>query len=186
MSMQGRRRCEFCGDLFRPDPRVGSRQRACSRIECKGRRAAEAKAAWRAENPDYFKGRGVKHKAYRERGSRAVEPVRVVPAEQDSSARTGRDEQDEIVAQSPHQTGVSGVLGTLLGASGEQDAILAQARVLIGLVVAREGVTAEQDELGDRVAMLDNLGRRVLERVARPARTPERAVATLAHGGGPS
>lgn len=162
---------------------MGSRQRACFTAECQEKRGAAAREVWRSRNPDYFRGRGVKHRAYRARKKAGGEPAGV--AEQDAITGVEEREQDEIGAQVLAPQWLEVVLGRLVGAEGEQDAILAQARVLIGLIAFREGYSAEQDELGVLVAMLDNVGRRILERVVRPARLPERAVPTLARGGGP-
>lgn len=51
------KRCEFCGRFFVPDSRVGDRQRACSRKECKGARKQSAQQRWCSDNPGYFCGR---------------------------------------------------------------------------------------------------------------------------------
>jgi hypothetical protein len=58
-----RRRCTVCGDLFRADPRVGSRQRACSRPECQQERRKETQGKWRECNPDYFVDRRLRQRA---------------------------------------------------------------------------------------------------------------------------
>lgn len=49
--------CEFCGRFFVPDPRVGNRQRACSRPECGKARKRASQQAWLAHEPAYFSGR---------------------------------------------------------------------------------------------------------------------------------
>jgi len=49
--------CEFCGRFFIPDPRVGNRQRACSRPECGKARKRASQQTWLAHEPDYFSGR---------------------------------------------------------------------------------------------------------------------------------
>jgi hypothetical protein len=46
--------CRICGKWFRPDVRVGNRQRACGRPECQAMRRKRTQAAWRARNPGYF------------------------------------------------------------------------------------------------------------------------------------
>ena len=46
--MKRRRRCCVCRELFMPDPRVGDRQRACSRDPCQTERHRRACAEWRA------------------------------------------------------------------------------------------------------------------------------------------
>ncbi len=41
------RRCPFCHELFRPDPRLGARQWACGASACQRRRHAQNCRAWR-------------------------------------------------------------------------------------------------------------------------------------------
>jgi len=45
--------CAICRRWFRPDPRIGVRQRACSEPECQTARRRKAQSNWRARNPDY-------------------------------------------------------------------------------------------------------------------------------------
>ena len=52
-----KKKCAFCGKLFIPDPRVGDRQKACSRKECRRQRKALAQKRWVEKNPEYFCGR---------------------------------------------------------------------------------------------------------------------------------
>lgn len=58
-----RRRCTVCGELFRADPRVGPRQRACSRPECQQERRKKSQGKWRERNPDYFVDRRLRVRA---------------------------------------------------------------------------------------------------------------------------
>jgi len=51
------KRCLFCGRYFEPDKRVGSRQKACQRAQCKRARKQLAQGKWLEKNPEYFKGR---------------------------------------------------------------------------------------------------------------------------------
>lgn len=51
------KRCLFCGRYFVPDRRVGARQKACGRGECKRARKQLAQGQWTEKNPEYFKGR---------------------------------------------------------------------------------------------------------------------------------
>jgi hypothetical protein len=46
--------CRICRKWFRPDVRVGARQRTCGRPECQIIRRNKTQSAWRARNPDYF------------------------------------------------------------------------------------------------------------------------------------
>jgi len=45
--------CTICRRWFRPDPRVGERQRACDRPECQTARRRKTQASWRRRNPEY-------------------------------------------------------------------------------------------------------------------------------------
>jgi hypothetical protein len=64
--------CEFCGKFFIPDTRVGNRQRACFRKECKKTRKQSAQRAWVArEGPGYFAGRYPYVKEWREKRRQA-------------------------------------------------------------------------------------------------------------------
>ena len=54
-----KRPCCICRCWFRPDNRVGSRQRACSKPACQASRRRKRQAAWRTRNPDYFAGRRI-------------------------------------------------------------------------------------------------------------------------------
>lgn len=49
--------CEFCGRFYTPDPRLGERQRCCSRPECKRLRKRASQASWTKKNKGYFQGR---------------------------------------------------------------------------------------------------------------------------------
>lgn len=49
----GTRKCMVCGDVFVPDPRVGSKQKVCGREKCRKERKRRADARWRAANPGY-------------------------------------------------------------------------------------------------------------------------------------
>lgn len=53
----GQKRCGYCGKYFRPDYRVGERQKACKDRLCQTRRKKEAQKRWLEANPGYFNGR---------------------------------------------------------------------------------------------------------------------------------
>ena len=59
MPVARKRPCCIYHRWFRPDNRVGSRQRACSRPACQSLRRRKKQAAWRGRNPDYFSGRRI-------------------------------------------------------------------------------------------------------------------------------
>lgn len=63
MPVSRKRPCCVCHRWFRPDSRVGSRQRACRKAECQSVRRRRKQAAWRARNPDYFRGRRIQARA---------------------------------------------------------------------------------------------------------------------------
>jgi hypothetical protein len=69
-----KRPCSICRHWFRPDPRVGVRQRACGKPECQAARRKKAQAPWRAKNPDYAAGYRLQRRSAQER---APEPLRV-------------------------------------------------------------------------------------------------------------
>ena len=50
------KQCQYCGRYFVPDRRVGSRQRACDRLECKQKRKKQEQQEWIKKNPGYYKG----------------------------------------------------------------------------------------------------------------------------------
>jgi hypothetical protein len=68
------KRCQFCGRFFIPDFRVGERQKACRRAECRQARKRLAQETWCAKNPGYFQGRYPYVKEWRQRKKAAVRP----------------------------------------------------------------------------------------------------------------
>src|SRR5450756_1125407 len=48
-----KRPCRICRRWFRPDSRVGVRQRACHAPECQTARRQKTQASWRSRNPGY-------------------------------------------------------------------------------------------------------------------------------------
>jgi hypothetical protein len=53
MPKAGKRPCTICRRWFRPDVRVGVRQRACTNPECQTARRRKTQASWRRLNPGY-------------------------------------------------------------------------------------------------------------------------------------
>ena len=66
-----RKRCAYCGRYYIPDRRVGLKQKACSRLECRKKRKQEAQRRWLAKNEGYFKGRYDEVKEWRRRKKEA-------------------------------------------------------------------------------------------------------------------
>jgi hypothetical protein len=61
------KKCLFCGRYFKPDRRVGRRQKACYRRECRKARKQLAQRKWCNNNPEYFRGRYWYVKEWRQR-----------------------------------------------------------------------------------------------------------------------
>ena len=53
MPKAGKKPCRICRRWFRPDARVGDRQRACGKPECQTARRQKTQSDWRKRNPDY-------------------------------------------------------------------------------------------------------------------------------------
>ena len=49
--------CLCCKEEFKPDPRIGDKQKVCQKLACKLYRKRIAQKRWRLKNPKYFKGR---------------------------------------------------------------------------------------------------------------------------------
>ncbi|HUU37134.1 MAG TPA: hypothetical protein VMW46_02890 [Candidatus Desulfaltia sp.] len=69
------KRCHFCGRYFRPDPRVGERQKACRREPCRKARKILAQHRWTERNPGYFRGRYPYVKQWRARRNATARPM---------------------------------------------------------------------------------------------------------------
>jgi hypothetical protein len=54
-----------CGRYFRPDRRLGERQKCCGAEKCQRERKRMRDKVWRCKNPDYFQGRYEYVKAWR-------------------------------------------------------------------------------------------------------------------------
>ncbi len=136
-----RRRCVVCDELFWPDVRVKSRQKACSRPRCQSVRHARACAAWKKAHPGYDEDRRVEHKAYRRDVAQGVRRPKRRPKQPAVS------ERDERLTQAAGRQS----LEFDLVAGRERDEILAQVVLLTALaadLVVRTS-RAERDEFGD-------------------------------------
>ena len=71
-----KRPCSICRHWFRPHPRVGARQHACSNPECQSARRRQTQADWRAHNPEYAAGYRIQQRAARKQ---PPEPLRLPP-----------------------------------------------------------------------------------------------------------
>lgn len=68
--------CCICRRWFRPDPRIGSRQRACRNPDCRSARQKKMQRRWRERNPDYFIARRILDRGKQDR---MPEPLRLPP-----------------------------------------------------------------------------------------------------------
>jgi hypothetical protein len=60
-----RKRCLYCGRYFRPDYRVGTKQKSCGRDDCRHSCKSEAQERWVNKNQGYFCGRYENTKEWR-------------------------------------------------------------------------------------------------------------------------
>ena len=67
--------CRICRRWFRPDKRVGNRQRACGKPDCQKARRQQTQASWRARNPGY----ATAHRIGRRNLDEDAAPVRTLP-----------------------------------------------------------------------------------------------------------
>src|SRR4051794_38125257 len=67
-----KRPCRICRRWFRPDVRVGDRQRACGERDCQRVRRQKTQAGWRARNPGY----ATAHRITERNQDKSTEPVR--------------------------------------------------------------------------------------------------------------
>src|SRR5712691_3335160 len=67
-----KRPCCICRRWFRPDPRIGSRQRACITLDCQTARRKKKQKAWRERNPDYFIARRIQDRSQQDRPPEAL------------------------------------------------------------------------------------------------------------------
>ena len=73
--------CRICRQWFRPDPRVGERQKVCSNPRCQRTRRQRNQEDWRGRNPDYAVEYRIKQKAIDNKRSREPPSVDRLPWE---------------------------------------------------------------------------------------------------------
>src|SRR6266704_5259861 len=71
-----KRPCCVCRRWFRPDPRVGLRQRACGQLDCQAARRVQTQKSWRDRNADYFIARRIQERG---KQNQPPEPLRLPP-----------------------------------------------------------------------------------------------------------
>ena len=68
--------CSICRHWFRPDPRIGARQRTCRNPDCQAARRRKKQKEWRERHPDYFIARRLQDRG---KAERSPEPLRLPP-----------------------------------------------------------------------------------------------------------
>lgn len=71
-----KRPCCVCRRWFRPNPRVGLRQRACGEPDCQAARRVQTQRSWRDRNADYFIARRIQERGKQDQ---PPEPLRLPP-----------------------------------------------------------------------------------------------------------
>jgi hypothetical protein len=161
--------CRYCRRWFRPDPRVGEGQYACSEPECQKKRQAANEAARLAREPDYFRGRSEKHRAYRRAHpevNRRWREKNPEARERDRLARRDRRRRDREGGAAEHkaialQLTSRREVDSRVSRAAEHKAIRAQTSVLVGLV-AQVSRAAEHKEIALALEELHDRGRRLL------------------------
>lgn len=111
--------CCICRCWFRPDPRVGLRQRACQKPDCQAARRKKKQKEWRRRYPDYFIARRIQD---RNQEGRTPEPLQLPPP---LNQLLWDIAQDEFGAKGADFIGVIGAL-LLRAAQSQFEAYLAE------------------------------------------------------------
>src|SRR2546430_4974940 len=144
MSGARKKPCCISRCWFRPDPRIGLRQRACRKPDCQIARRRKKQKKWRERHPDYFIARRILDRG---KADRPPEPLRLPPP----LSRLPWDiAQDEFGVKA---TDFIGGLGTLLlrGAQSQFEAYLTDSARLSGtlpLAPAQSQMRSEERRVG--------------------------------------
>ena len=171
------RPCRFCGTAFRPDPRVGDRQYACSTPACQAARKQACQELWCEAHPGYFQGQYPKKRAwhdahpgylaeYRRTHPDAAERHRDQERQRRQASRQAVDVQDESRVQSLIRPCVAGDTPRV----DIQDEMPMQRLILLGLIErlgASEGVDIP-DQIDQAVLECYKAGRRLQTRRTAP------------------
>ena len=146
-----RRRCRHCNELFLPDSRNRSRQRYCSRPECRKASKAASQRKWLDKNPDYF------------RGPVHVERVRQWRAKHPGYARIKKKTLQEPLCENINK---KQVVKPILTMDALQDPLLTQHPVLVGLIANLTG-SALQDDIAVSICGMQQLGTDIINHYAK-------------------
>lgn len=144
MCDQRRRRCEYCQELFRADPRVGAGQRACGKGECQQARQRDSERRWREERPGYERERVARWRAdnleyqneYRDRTPGLREKLRVAERARRAGAARPVDVRKVISPEGTSSKGLEAVLASV----DVRQAISTELLVVLGLIDVLRGV----------------------------------------------
>ena len=167
------KRCRFCDEPFRRDPRVGDRQYACPAPACQAQRKRECQERWSEAHPDYFRGQYPKkrpwHDAhpgylaeYRRSHPEAAQHHRDQERQRRQAERSAVDIQDECRIQSLLSQDVAGVTPRM----DIQDEMPLQRSILLGLIerLRAEGRVDIQGQIDQAVLQCYKAGRRLQTR----------------------
>jgi hypothetical protein len=159
--------CRNCKRIFHPDHRNVSRQRFCSKPECRHASKVDSQQRWRQQpdNLDYFKGSvhvervqqwRREHPGYWRRQAPEVltDPDALqetcMPQEMETQALSEGVEQPEAGVENPEPDAL-------------QDSFFLQPAVLVGLIAQLSGL-ALQEDIAFMARRLQQLGRDILDR----------------------
>ena len=109
-----KRPCSICRHWFRPNPRVGARQRAWSRPECQAARRKKTQANRRGKDPEYAAGDRIQQPGARQQ---TPEPLRLPPPLSQLPGDLAKDDFGQKGSD------FIGVMGITPGALGERSAL---------------------------------------------------------------
>jgi hypothetical protein len=151
MSRRRKKKCQHCGERFKPSAQNVDKQCYCSKAECKKASRREANQRWVKKNADYHK------------GAEAVQRVQVWRAanpgywQAKEEGLTPTPLQDDCIAQVVDDEGESAALTYF----ALQDDSISQALVLLGLISHLMG-SALQDDIAQTSRALHKQGRQIL------------------------
>jgi len=151
MSGTIRIKCCHCLQLFTPDPRNATRQRYCSKPECRKQSKVESQRRWlqKPENRDYFRGAEHVERVQRWRAAN--------PGYWRRSKRRQGALQDPLIAQA-----AVNIANTHPAPKDAlQDLLISQPAVMVGLIAQLTGF-ALQDDIARAARRMQQLGNDIL------------------------
>lgn len=187
-----RKRCRFCGESFRPNPRTRSFQFACSKAPCQKARKQASQRRWVAANPDCFRDRYFKKKTWHAEhpgylaAHRKKHPEAARKHREAERGRRRRRVQERVDIQDAIRTqeAIHKEVAPLLPSTGLvdiQDAICVQASILLGVMKPNPASGSVDRQDGMASPTLDAYNRHCRTHTAafqarRQADDPEKAV----------